>query len=233
MVLNRGPRDTFVSQAHFDITSVPFPSPTPRALFPKTNHRPATSPGKQQIRRRLLPPHHLAGTPPAAESGQPILLAALPGPPRHAQASPKNPPVSSWSVLMAKKKKADRNRGKNPAGMEAEAEGSAGRAPHSHGHGAPFDVRRGQENGAHPGGARPGQEAIPPHGTAQKIIEILRRAAAFMGRIGSAGDDTSDASSSSAGDDTSGASSIPGNGGVEAVVGERSRDQVSIKHFSL
>lgn len=54
-----------------------------------------------------------------------------------------------------------------------------------------------------------------------------------MGRIGSAGDDTSDASSSSAGDDTSGASSIPGNGGVEAVVGERSRDQVSIKHFSL
>ncbi|XP_037411921.1 uncharacterized protein LOC119275215 [Triticum dicoccoides] len=115
---------------------------------------------------------------------------------------------------MAKKKKAARNRGRNGAGMESEAEGSAGRAPHFHGHGAPFDVRRGQENGAHPGGARAGQEAIPPHGTAQKIVEPLRRAAAFLGRNGSAGDDTSDASSSA------------GNGGVEALVGERSRDQV-------
>ena len=37
----------------------------------------------------------------------------------------------------------------------------------------------------------------------------------------------------SAGDDTSDASSSAGNGGVEALVGERSRDQVSIKHFSV
>ncbi|XP_044953726.1 uncharacterized protein LOC123403876 [Hordeum vulgare subsp. vulgare] len=152
---------------------------------------------------------------------------------------------------MAQKKKAAQKRRKNHAGMEAESGGSAGRAPHSHGHGAPFDGRRGQETGAHPGGARPGQEAVPPHGTAQKIIEILRRAAAFLGRNGRAGDDTSDTSSSSAADDTSHASSSSaaadtsdassssaaddtshasssraGNGGVEAVVGEHLRNQV-------